>query len=166
MSQIAATQPALKGVVVGLVCHEAGCHTIFEAASPTFKARFMWMSGLEHDENAFDDMATKIDLRPSMPEMRVPWLVVAGDEDELSPIEHSYELVAACASPSAMLVYQQGRHALSLPTPSIASGPNWTSYCADWLLDRVNGKPVDERVDYVLPTGDVERRPHPRETSA
>jgi dienelactone hydrolase len=166
MSQIAATQPDLKGVAVGLVCHEPGCHTIFECASPSFKARFMWMSGLERDEKAFDDMVNEIDLRPLMPQMRVPWLVVAGDEDELSPIGHSYELVAACASPSAMLVYQQGRHALSLPTPSVASGPNWLTYSADWLLDRVNGKTVEEHVDYVLPSGEVELRPHPKESIA
>jgi pimeloyl-ACP methyl ester carboxylesterase len=166
MSQIAATQPTLKGVAVGLVCHEPGCHTIFECASPSFKARFMWMSGLENDEARFDEMVTQIDLRPLMPQMAVPWLVVAGDEDELSPIRYSYELVAACESESAMLVYQQGRHALSLPTPSVASGPNWLSYSADWLVDRVNGKPVAERVDYVLPTGEIDRRPHPKEMLA
>jgi len=165
MSQIAASQPRLRGAAVGLVCHEPGCHTIFEAASPSFKARYMWMSGLERDEAAFDEMVREIDLRPVMPGMRVPWLVVAGDADELSPIEHSYELAAACGSPSAMLVYQQGRHALSLPTPSVAAGPNWIGYAADWLLDRVDGKPVDEHIDYVLPSGDIERRPHPKKES-
>lgn len=166
MSQITATQPSLKGAVVGLVCHEPGCHTIFEAASPSFKARYMWMSGLENDEAAFDEMAKQIDLRPVMGDMKVPWLVVAGDEDELSPMQHSYDLAQACASPSPMLVYQQGRHALSLPTPSVASGPNWLTYSADWLLDRVNGKPAQDYVDYVLPSGEIERRPHPKETTA
>jgi len=166
MSQIAATQPALRGAAVGLVCHEPGCYTIFESASPSFKARYMWMSGLERDEAAFDEMVAQIDLRPAMPGMKVPWLVVAGDADELSPIEHSYELVAECASPSAMLVYQQGRHALSLPTPSVASGPNWITYAADWLLDRIKGEPVDEGIDYVLPSGEIERRPHPRKDPA
>jgi esterase/lipase len=165
MSQIAATQPTLKGVAVGLVCHEPGCHTIFEMASPTFKARYMWMSGLEHDEVAFDEMVQKIDLRPVMGEMQMPWLVIAGDADELSPIEHSYDLARACHSPSPMLVYHQGRHALSLPTPSVGSGPNWLTYSADWLLDRVSGVPAEDFVDYVLPTGLIERRTHPKETS-
>ena len=163
MTQIAATQPGLKGAAVGLVCHEPGCHTIFEMASPTFKARYMWMSGLEYDEAAFDEMVQQIDLRPLMPTMTVPWLVVAGDEDELSPMRHSYELVRDCAAPAAMLVYQQGRHALSLPTPSVASGPNWLTYTADWLLDRVGGKPAEEYVDYVPPSGVIERRQHPKE---
>ncbi|MFI6350101.1 alpha/beta hydrolase family protein [Streptomyces sp. NPDC050560] len=165
MSQIAATQPSLLGSAVGLVCHEPGCHMIFEMASPSFKARYMWMSGLEHDEAAFDEMAREIDLRPLVGRMSAPWLVVAGDEDELSPVEHSYDLAAACPTPAPMLVYQQGRHALSLPTPSVALGPNWVTYSADWLLDRVHGVPADDHVDYVLPTGAVERRPHPKEAA-
>lgn len=165
MSQIAATQPDLKGAVVGLVCHEPGCHTIFEMASPTFKARFMWMSGLEADEAAFDEMVKQIDLGPVMSGMRVPWLVVAGDADELSPIEHSYDLMRECGSPSAMLEYEQGRHALSLPTPSVASGPNWLAYSADWLVDRINGLPVEQHIDHVLPDGTIERRPHPKDAA-
>ena len=31
---------------VSAVCHEPGFHTIFEEASPTFKMRFMYMSGI------------------------------------------------------------------------------------------------------------------------
>lgn len=163
MSQIAATQPGLRGSAVGLVCHEPGGHMIFEMASPSFKARYMWMSGLEQDEAAFDRMATEIDLRPLMPGMRAPWLVVAGDEDELSPIRHSYDLARRCPAPAPMLVYQQGRHALSLPTPSVALGPQWLTYAADWLLDRVNGRPAEDRLDYVLASGAIEQRPHPKE---
>ncbi|MBF8185774.1 alpha/beta fold hydrolase [Nonomuraea sp. K274] len=165
MSQIAATQPALRGAAVGLVCHEPGGHMIFEMASPSFKARYMWMSGLEYDEEAFDRMAREIDLRPLMPEMRVPWLVIAGDEDELSPMEHSYDLARRSPVPAPLLVYQQGRHALSLPTPSVALGPNWVTYAADWLLDRAKGVPAEDYVDYVLSTGQIERRPHPKESA-
>jgi hypothetical protein len=65
-----------------------------------------------------------------------------------------------------MLVYQQGRHALSLPTPSVALGPNWLTYASDWLLDRVSGLPAEDLVDYVLPSGQIERRPHPKESRA
>lgn len=165
MSQIAATQPSLKGAAVGLVCHEPGGHAIFEQASPTFKARYMWMSGLEHDEAAFDEMAKEIDLRAAITGMQVPWLVIAGDEDELSPMQHTYDLARDCPSPSPLLVYQQGRHALSLPTPSVALGPNWLTYSADWLLDRVNGVPAEDFVDFVPPNGVIERRPHPKESA-
>ena len=162
MTQIAATQPRLLGCAVGLVCHEPGGHMIFEQASPTFKARYMWMAGLEHDEAAFDAMAAEMDLRPLVEGMRTPWLVVGGDADELSPIEWSYDLVARAGGPASLLVYHRGRHALSLPTTSVALGPHWVTYSADWLLDRVNGLPLEERFDFVDDGGDVVRRPHPR----
>jgi pimeloyl-ACP methyl ester carboxylesterase len=139
---------------------------IFEMASPSFKARYMWMSGLERDEAAFDNMAQQIDLRPLIGRMSAPWLVVAGDEDELSPMEHSYDLARRCPTAAPMLVYQQGRHALSLPTPSVALGPNWVTYAADWLLDRVEGRPAEDVVDYVLSSGQIERRTHPKELAA
>jgi hypothetical protein len=136
---------------------------IFEQASPTFKARYMWMAGLEHDEEGFDAMAREMDLRPLVEGMEVPWLVVAGDADELSPVHWSYDLAARSAGPTALLVYHQGRHALSLPTTSVALGPQWVTYSADWLMDRVEGRPLEERFDFVTESGTVEQRLHPRE---
>lgn len=162
MSQIAATQPNLRGAAVGLVCHEPGGHTIFDMASPSFKARYMWMSGLENDEEAFDAMAQQIDLRPLMSDFKVPWLIIAGDEDELSPIEYSYELAEQCAAPVSLLIYQQGRHALSLPTGSVALGPHWVGYAAEWLSKMAEGAPANNAFDYVLPTGMIEKRTHPK----
>lgn len=163
MTQVAATQPRLKGAAVGLVCHEPKGHMIFEMASPTFKARYMWMAGYEYDEEGFDaNIAAHLDLMPLVSKMPVPWLSVAGDEDELSPIEHTYDLAATSPSPAPLLVYAQGRHALSLPTPSVALGPNWVTYAADWLQDRVNGVPAEDAFDYVLPSGQIESRPHPK----
>jgi hypothetical protein len=89
--------------------------------------------------------------------------VIAGDEDELSPIEYSYELASLARGPAPMLVYQQGRHALSAPTPSVLMGPHWVGYAADWLADRTRGIAATDIVDYVRSDGVVERRPHPKE---
>jgi dienelactone hydrolase len=163
MTQVAATQPRLRGCAVGLVCHEPGGRMIFEQASPTFKARYMWMADIA-DEAEFDAFAAKLDLTPLVQQMQVPWLSVAGDNDELSPIEHTYELAAVCGAPAPLLVYENERHALS-GAPSTVLGPNWLTYSADWLLERVKGEPVEERFEYVTHTGAVEQRPHPRTSS-
>jgi dienelactone hydrolase len=160
MTQVAATQPRLKGCAVGLVCHEPGAYTIFEKASPTFKARYMWMANLP-DEDEFDAFAKKLDLMPLMEDMQVPWLSVAGDADELSPIECTYELAAACGAPAPLLVYQSERHAFS-GAPSTVLGPNWMTEMCDWLLDRANGLPAEEDFRYVRNDGVVDERPHPR----
>lgn len=160
MTQVAATQPSLRGCAVGLVCHEPGGHTIFEQASPTFKARFMWMADID-DEDEFDEFASTLDLGDLVEGMKVPWLVLAGEEDELSPIEYSYDLVARAGGSASLLVYEGERHAFS-GAPSTVHGPNWNTYAYDWFLERVNGPPVDETFEWVAADGSVTRRRHPR----
>jgi len=160
MTQVAITQPQMKGCVVERCCHEPGCHMIFECASPTYKKRFMWMTDL-HDEAEFDRMAAKMDLRPMIGEMKVPWLNIIGEKDELSPIVHTLNLAARCGSPSPIVVYEGERHALS-GSPSLVLGPKYNAIAGDWLLDRMAGKPAEEYLDWVTSSGAVERRPHPR----
>jgi hypothetical protein len=94
--------------------------------------------------------------------MQVPWLSIAGEADELSPIECTYELAATCGAPAPLLVYESERHAFS-GAPSTVLGPNWYTFACDWLLDRAQGKPVEERFDYVRNDGVVEPREHPRQ---
>jgi alpha-beta hydrolase superfamily lysophospholipase len=159
-SQIAATQPMLKGCAAGLPIFEPGASTIFSEASPTFKARHMFMAGLYDDEAAFDEMVRGYDLRPLVSTMHVPWLVLAGEADELSPVRWVYELARICPAPSTLVIYQGGRHSLTESQASML-GPPRGSTIADWLLDRVNGIPVGDEVRYVTATGAIEQRPHP-----
>ena len=166
MTQIAATQPDMRGCVVSMVCHEPGAKTLLEKASPTFKARFMWMAGID-DERAFDELAHKLDLRPLVQDMTVPWLVIAGEEDDLSPIEHTYALAASTQGSVNLLVYEGERHSLQaldagLGGSAASNGPNWYTWAADWLLDRARGVPVQDRFDYVASDGQVTRREVPR----
>ena len=43
---LTAHEPRIRAFAAMSVCHEPGCHTIFQEASPTFKKRFMYMSGI------------------------------------------------------------------------------------------------------------------------
>ena len=52
---LTAHEPRIKAFAAMSVCHEPGCHTIFQEASPTFKKRFMYMSGIT-DEDEFDTL--------------------------------------------------------------------------------------------------------------
>ena len=52
------TVPVGKATAVWAVVHEDGLHSIFEEATPTFKARFMAMAGYV-DEVAFDAFARR-----------------------------------------------------------------------------------------------------------
>ena len=103
---LTANEPRIKACAVMSVCHEPGCHTIFEEASPTFKKRFMYMSGIT-DEAEFDAFREKITWERHADKIRVPYLCVAGEADELSPLDHSERLMAALNGPKQMVVYQE-----------------------------------------------------------
>ncbi|HEY4133872.1 MAG TPA: alpha/beta hydrolase [Alphaproteobacteria bacterium] len=141
----AALGDKIKGYAVSGVCHEPGCHTIFNMASPTFKARFMFMSGFE-DEAAFDRFCKKIDLRPFAPKIKAPYMVVVGENDQLSPIVHTEQLFERMTAPRRLVIYEGANHSVA-NAPSVDNGDDKNSLIADWLLDRINGKPfASERV--------------------
>jgi pimeloyl-ACP methyl ester carboxylesterase len=107
-------------------------------------------------------MAARMDLRSLIAKVKMPWLNVIGEHDELSPIQNTLDLAAKCGGPSPVIVYQGERHALSGSSTSTVLGPRFANTVADWLWDRVNGRPAEEFLEYVMTDGRVERRPHPR----
>jgi pimeloyl-ACP methyl ester carboxylesterase len=139
------------------VCHEPGCHTIFEEASPTFKKRFMYMSGIT-DEAEFDKMRQGMTWEGHADKVKVPYLCVAGEFDELSPIEHSVRLVNAVKGPKRMVVYQESRHSVG-NVPAANLGPFPPILVADWLADRVAGKPFTNEHWYVRSNGQIDKKP-------
>jgi dienelactone hydrolase len=161
MTQIAATQPVFRGCAVALPVFEPGARTIFESAAPTFKARHMWMAGLWDDEAAFDRMVARYDLRPLLDGMRVPWQVVGGAADELSPSSWVAEMARRCPAPSSLTSYAGGRHSMT-ETPAAALGPSWRGLTVDWLHDRVLGRPAADENRLVTPAGQLVELPHPR----
>src|SRR6202043_4255321 len=97
----AAHEPRIRACIAMSTCLEPGCHTIFEEASPTFKKRFMYMSGIT-EEAEFDTFRETITWQGHADKIRAPFLCVAGEADELSPIVHSDRLVAALKGPKQM----------------------------------------------------------------
>ena len=137
----------LKACAVYAVCHEPGAHTIFNVASPTFKMRFMYMAGYT-DEDVFDTFTPKLDLRPIAHKITCPYLCVAGGDDELSPIEHTYDLLERIIAPKRLVVYEGARHAIG-PVPSVALGENPHNLIADWFVDRFADKPMTSEKVYM-----------------
>ncbi|MGE0748592.1 MAG: alpha/beta hydrolase family protein [Rhodospirillales bacterium] len=151
----------IRGVAVGFPCHEPGCATIFEEASPTFKNRFMYMAGYE-DEAEFNKFIQSFDLRKRVSNLTCPYMVLGGELDELSPIRHTYELATHVPGPTELVIYQNERHAPGR-SPAAQNGPHWYSTMANWLADRVAGRDVPKGnvFRYVTTAGKVEERPFP-----
>jgi dipeptidyl aminopeptidase/acylaminoacyl peptidase len=147
----------IKGYCGTGVCQEPGCDTIFNTASPTFKVRFMFMAGYE-DEDAFDQFRQEFDLRKIAGEITAPYMIVAGEADQLSPIQHTYELFDLIKAPKQLVVYQDADHSMG-GASSGELGENRDSLVYDWLRDRVDGKAVTSERVLVDNRGDRNVRP-------
>lgn len=148
----------IKGFAATGVCQEPGCDTIFNVASPSFKMRFMMMSGIS-DEAAFDAFARDIDLRPLAARIACPYMVVAGEKDQLSPIEHTEALFEQIHAPKKLVIFEGANHGVG-DAPSVANGEEKVTMIADWLLDRIEGRPFRSERVWIDATGAAHSHPY------
>jgi fermentation-respiration switch protein FrsA (DUF1100 family) len=142
----AALGDKIRGAAVAFVCHEPGLVSLMDRSAPSFKMRFMYMSG-HSDEDEFDRFVGKFSLLPIAGDIRCPVLIQAGEDDELSPLEFSDQLVGQIRAPKKLVIYEGERHAIGGNNLSSSLGENWFAMLADWCLDRVDGKAApSERV--------------------
>ncbi|HLI26634.1 MAG TPA: alpha/beta hydrolase [Chloroflexota bacterium] len=154
---MAGAEPRFRACAVSAVIHEPGCDTIFNRASPTYKARFMYMAGYE-DEEAFDRFARSLTWEGWAERVRVPYMALAGEADELSPLEHTERLCERLAGPKVLVVYQDTRHSLA-GSPAVALGPSPRALQADWVAARLAGAPAPSERWYIDHTGRLTRTP-------
>jgi len=154
---VCSEEPRFRACAVSATCLEPGCRTIFEEGSPTFKRRFMYMSGYV-DEDAFDDFCRTLTWEGYAEKIRVPYLCVAGEADELSPIEQTERLLETLRCPKRLVVYQNARHTVG-DVPATNLGPAPSVLTADWMNARLAGRPFASERWYVESTGRVVKTP-------
>jgi dienelactone hydrolase len=150
---VAANESRIAATAVISTCLEPGCHTIFEEASPTFKKRFMWMSNYT-DESKFNEFVKTITWEGHAEKIRSPYLVVAGEADELSPLEHAERMIRTMTGPRQLVVYADSRHSVG-NVPAANVGPFPATLVADWLVARLGGKQFKSERWFVEATGRV-----------
>jgi len=149
-------EPAFKACAVTGTCYDPGGKAIFDEASPTFKKRFMFMAGIT-DEAEFEKFRKTIDWSGFAGKIKAPFLIAAGESDELCPLEHTDAFVKALGGPKQLVVYQDSRH--SLGGASVANGPDPRTYQAEWIGRRLAGKPLTSERWYVENSGRVQKTP-------
>jgi dipeptidyl aminopeptidase/acylaminoacyl peptidase len=152
-----ASEPRYKACAVSATCLEPGFHTIFEEASPTFKQRFMYMSGYT-DEDAFDRFVKTLTWEEHVQNVRVPYLCVAGEMDELSPLEQTERFMARLPGRKRLVVYQDCRHSVG-NVPATHLGPTPQVLIADWMHARLMGKAFESGRWFVQSNGSIVKTP-------
>ena len=149
----ASVEPRYRACAVTATCLQPGFHTIFEEASPTFKQRFMYMSGFT-DEQAFNLFRKTLTWEGHAENIKVPYLCVAGESDELSPLAHTERLLKTLQCPKQLVVYQDSRHSVG-NVPAASLGPTPVVLVADWMNARLAGKPFASERWFVEASGRV-----------
>lgn len=107
--------------------------TIFNQAQPTFKRRYMYMAGLE-DEQEFDTMAGQMTMAGRGSQIQCPTLLVTGELDELCPVEDAHALYAELNTPKELWVFEGEFH----PLGGVIADALPAIY--DWLNDALMGR--------------------------
>jgi dienelactone hydrolase len=150
-----AAEPRYKACAVTGTCYEPGGETIFNRASPTFKRRFMFMSGIT-DEAEFDEFRKTIDWRGYAEKVKVPYLVLSGEFDQLSPMEHTEAFMKALGGPKQLVVYEGGTHSVTGSSASV-KGPEPRKVQAEWLRARLDGAPLESERWFVDLDGKINK---------
>jgi pimeloyl-ACP methyl ester carboxylesterase len=161
MGSMWATQAAagnsdrIRACAVVYLLQEEGCPAAFEEASPTFKTRFMYMSGYE-DEQAFDAAAPDlITVQGLGGRIRCPYLAIGGEDDELTAMETTFALLDDIPAPKELMLLQGERHNMDKAPKFI----NEITYIADWFADCLAGRTPASVLTFVGQDGRIRRTP-------
>jgi alpha-beta hydrolase superfamily lysophospholipase len=154
---IAIADRRVKALVTAMSCYYDKNH-IFDETSPNFRLRFMWMAGTETDEE-FDKLASKMTLEGREHLIKCPSLVMHGELDHLTNTTETYKYFDHLGSRIKELrIYENEFHGISRFNEDIYLSS------ADWLRDRLNNKPPEEKRKIVLV--DFSRKEHPVDEGA
>ncbi|HXQ52152.1 MAG TPA: CocE/NonD family hydrolase [Stellaceae bacterium] len=148
-----ASDSRFKACAVTGCCYEPGGWTIFEKASPTFKKRFMFMSGIT-DEAEFDEFRKTIDWNGYAQNVKGAYLVATGEYDQLCPLEHTETFMKALGGPKQLVVYEGGDHSIG-STAATSNGPEPRRYQAEWMEARLKGVPLASERWFVEASGKI-----------
>jgi hypothetical protein len=93
------------------------------------------------DETAFDEFRQALSWRGHAERIRIPYLCITGESDELSPLEFAEQMFRVMSAPRQLVIYQDSRHGIG-NVPSATLGPFVPTLVADWMAVRLAGEPM------------------------
>jgi cephalosporin-C deacetylase-like acetyl esterase len=129
------TETRIKALAANMPCL-ADKSILLNQAQPSFVSNLMSMTGLKTYEE-MSAFAEKMSLKGVASNIRIPYLIVTGENDELTTLEGTREIYDLIPGPKEMWVYQHEFHPIGPPSNE------WLNASLDWLQKAVDGK-IDE----------------------
>jgi dienelactone hydrolase len=150
-------EPRIAACAVYSTCLEPGHRSILEEASPTYKRRFMYMSGYT-DEQAFDEFARTLTWEGHAEKIKSPYLCIAGEFDPYSPLPSTERLFSVLKGPKRLVIYQGAAHGVG-GIPSATLGPYFPTLIAEWMMACFAGKRFESERWFVDALGKISKTP-------
>ena len=115
-------------------------------------------AGISYDEAAFEEFRKSLTWEGHAQKIRVPYLCLTGEFDELSPLKHTEALMRAVRGKKRLVVYQESRHSVG-NVPAANLGPFPGTLVADWMAATLNGKTFQSEKWVVQPNGTIVKTP-------
>jgi pimeloyl-ACP methyl ester carboxylesterase len=134
--QLATRDSRIKALATGAGCY--GPHYgIWQQSSPHFKRQFMFMSGITNEEE-FDPIAEKYVLSDAeLGNVKCPVLMLHGEFDPLSPLQHAYRVYQGLSGPKEFWVTEDDAH--SPGGGGHLGGQRAFGTLIDWIRDALTG---------------------------
>ncbi len=142
-TQMAAAEPRYAACAVMYTCFDPHNTMMFATQSPTFRQKFLYMTGT----TTYEELAAVVaamDVRPLSAALTMPYLVIAGEDDPLTDPRQTLDHLNGVPDPKQLLLYTGEDHA-PVTRSAGRSGPAHAVYVADWLADRAAGRPVESQ---------------------
>ena len=119
-----------------------------DTAQPSFLANLSFMTGIS-DVEALHRFISEMSLTNIVPNVKVPYLIVAGENDELTSLESTVAIYKRFGGAKELWVYEREFHPLG-PTTA-----EWLDASLDWLGQAMEGgiAPNHERQLFITKAG-------------
>jgi len=143
-TQMAAAEPRYAACAVMFTCFDPHNTSMFAAQSPTFRQKFMYMTGTSTFEELQAAVA-KMEVAPLSEKITMPYLVIMGEDDPLTDPAQTFSHLNAVPGPKELLFYVGEDHG-PVTRSSGQLGPPVFRYIPDWMADRAAGHPLGSRI--------------------
>lgn len=134
--QLAAADPRIKACA-GIMGILYSMDPIFEHGPPSFKLNFMYMAGIEN-EDEFDRLTADMGLHDVGPRLTCPTLITQGESDFICPVDGAERFFHEIAGPKEMWIFENEYHPLGGVMAEVIP------WLVDWLGDALAGRiPAD-----------------------
>jgi alpha-beta hydrolase superfamily lysophospholipase len=131
-TRAAAVEPRIAAIAANM-SNLGNKFVLLNQAQPSFMAGLMFMTGIT-DPSAIQDLSKQMLLDDIAPKVKIPYLIVTGENDELTTLDATIDVYSRLQGPKELWIYQHEFH------PIGPQSDEWINASLDWLNAALAGQ--------------------------